>query len=91
MAVTPLETCLLWYVWFWVDSDGRRPLYQCNFGHLLVNLDSYEVCFCRVFVQVPDQFDALFKNASEKNAENITPPSIGQLQKRTSSRDIDAV
>ena len=40
MSVTPLETCLLWYVWFWVDSDGIRPLYQSSFGHL-VNLDSY--------------------------------------------------
>ena len=31
MSVTPLETCLLWYVWFWVDSDGIRPLYQSSF------------------------------------------------------------
>ena len=32
------------------------------------------------FVQVPDQFDALFnrKNDSEKDAKNITRPSIGQ-------------
>ena len=32
---------------------------------------------------MPDQFDAFFnpKNASEKNAKNITPPSIGQLEK----------
>ena len=32
MSVTPLETCLLWYVWFWVDSDGTRPLYQSRLG-----------------------------------------------------------
>ena len=40
MSVTPLETCLLCYVWFWVDSDGIRPLYQSRFGDLLVNLDT---------------------------------------------------
>ena len=31
----------IWYVWFRVDSDGIRPLYQSRFGHILVNLDSY--------------------------------------------------
>ena len=41
MSVTPLETCLLGYVWFQVDSDGIRPLYQSSFSHRLVNLDSY--------------------------------------------------
>ena len=41
MSVTPLETCLLWYVWCWVDSDGTRPLCQSSFSHLLVNLDSH--------------------------------------------------
>ena len=40
MSVTPLETCLIWYVWLWVDSDGIRPLYQSSFGDLLVNLDT---------------------------------------------------
>ena len=48
-----------------------------------------------VFVLVPDQFDAFLffnpKNASEKNAKNTTPPSIGQLEKRTSSRVTDVV
>ena len=39
MSVTPQETCLIWYVWFWVDSDGIRPLYQSSFGDL-VNLDT---------------------------------------------------
>ena len=41
----------------------------------------------------PDQFDAFFnpKNASEKNAKTITPPSIGQLEKRTNSRATDVV
>ena len=40
------------------------------------------------FVLLPDQFDAMFnpKNVSETNAINIIPPSIGQLEKRTSSR-----
>ena len=44
-----------------------------------------------VVVQVPDQVDAFFnpKNASEKDAKNITPPSIGQLEKRTSFRATD--
>ena len=32
------------------------------------------------FVQMPDQFDALL---NPKNAKEITPPSIGQLEKRT--------
>ena len=27
MVATPLETCLLWYVWFRVDSDRIRPPY----------------------------------------------------------------
>ena len=46
-----------------------------------------------LFVQVPDQFDAFFnpKNASETNAKNITPPSIGQLEQRTSSLATDVV
>ena len=46
-----------------------------------------------LFVQVPDQFDAFFnpKNASEKNAKTITPPSIGQFEKHTSSRATDIV
>jgi len=41
---------------------------------------------------VSDQFDAFFnpKNASEKNAKNITP-STGQLEKRASSRATDVV
>ena len=26
MSITPLETCLLWYVWFWVDSDGTPAI-----------------------------------------------------------------
>ena len=44
------------------------------------------------FVQVPDQFDAFHpKNASEKNAKNITPPSIGQLENRSSFRATDVV
>ena len=45
------------------------------------------------FVHVPDQFDAFFnpKNASEEDAKNNTPPSIGQLEKRTSSRATDVV
>ena len=44
-------------------------------------------------MQVPDQVDAFFhpKNASEKNAKNITPESIGQFKKRTSSRATDVV
>ena len=43
--------------------------------------------------KVPDQFGALFntKNASERDAKNITPPSIGQVEKRTSSRATDFV
>ena len=46
-----------------------------------------------VRVHVPDQFDAFFnpKNASEKNAKIVTPPSIGQVEKRTSSRATDVV
>ena len=46
-----------------------------------------------LFVQVPHQFDAFFNpnNASEKSAKNITPPSIGQLEKRTSSLATDVV
>ena len=50
--------------------------------------------FTPIFLgQMPDQFDVFFdpKNASEKNAQNITLPSIGQLQKRTSSRATDVV
>ena len=45
------------------------------------------------FVPLPDQFDAFFnpKNASETNAKTITPPSIGQLEKRTSFRATDAL
>ena len=45
------------------------------------------------FMQVPNQIDSFFnpKNASEKNAKNVTPPSIGQLKKRTSSRATDIV
>ena len=41
---------------------------------------------------MPDQFDAFFnpKNSSEKDAKSITP-SIGQLEKRTSSRATDDV
>ena len=50
MSVTPLETCLLWHVWFWVDADGTRPLYQSSFGHLLVNLDLPGTRFCRVSI-----------------------------------------
>ena len=40
------------------------------------------------FVQMRDQFDPFFrlKKASEKSAKNITQPSIGQRQKRTSCR-----
>ena len=43
-------------------------------------------------VQMPDQFDAFFNpnNALEKDAKNISP-SIGQLEKRTSSRGTDVV
>ena len=46
-----------------------------------------------VLKTVPDQFDAFFnpKNASQKDAKNITPPSTGQVEKRTSSRATDAV
>ena len=46
-----------------------------------------------LFVLLPDQSDAFFnpKNVSETNAINITPPSIGQLEKRTSSRATDVV
>ena len=46
-----------------------------------------------VYAQVPDQLDALFnpKNASEKNAKTITPPSIGQLENRASTRATDVV
>ena len=45
------------------------------------------------FVQVSNQFDAIFnpKNASEKDAKKITPPSIGQLEQRASSRATDVV
>ena len=43
------------------------------------------------FVLLPDQFDAFNpKNVSETNAM-ITPPSISQLEKRTSSNATDAV
>ena len=37
-----------------------------------------------LFGHMPNQFDAFFnpKNASEKIAKKITPPSIGQLEKR---------
>ena len=43
------------------------------------------------FVRLPDYFDTFFnpKNVSETNAINITPPSISQLEKRTSSRATD--
>ena len=53
-----------------------------------------KLTFTAIFiVLLPDQFDAFFnpKNVSETNAINITPPSIGQLEKRTSSRATDAV
>ena len=45
------------------------------------------------FTQAPDQFDAFSnsKNASENNAKNVTPPSIDQPEKRTSSRATDVV
>ena len=45
------------------------------------------------FVLLPDQFHVFFnpKNVSETNAINITPPSIGQLEKRASSSPTDAV
>ena len=41
MSVTTLETCLLWYIFFWVDPDGIRLLNQSSFGHPLIHLDSY--------------------------------------------------
>ena len=42
---------------------------------------------------MPDQFDSFFnpKNVSENDAKNATPPSIGQLEKRTSSRATDVI
>ena len=45
------------------------------------------------FEPLPDQFDTFFnpKNAAETNAIKITPPSIGQLEKHTSSRATDAI
>ena len=45
------------------------------------------------FLLLPDQFDAFFnpRNVSEMKSINIKPPSIGQLEKRTSSRTTDAV
>ena len=45
------------------------------------------------FEPLPDQFDTFFnpKNAAETNAIKFTPPSIGQLEKRTISRATDVV
>ena len=45
------------------------------------------------FNKVPDHLDAFFnpRNASEKDAKNITPPSIGQIENRTSSPATDFV
>ena len=53
MSVTPQETCLIWYVWFWVDSDGIRPLYQSSFGDL-VNLDT-NVFVVFIYLDVRDE------------------------------------
>ena len=53
-----------------------------------------KIAFTAIFLGLlSDQFDAFFnpKNVSETNAINITPPSIGQLEKRASSRATDAV
>ena len=50
--------------------------------------------FTAIFlVLLPVQFDAFLnpKNVSETNAINVTPPSIGQREKRPSSRATDAV
>ena len=61
---------------------------------VLVSFQTKAYIHPNLVVRVPHQFDAFFdpKNASEKNAKNITPPSsIGQLEKRTSSRAIDVV
>ena len=46
-----------------------------------------------VYAQGPDQLDASFnpKNATQKKAKIITPPSIGQLEKRASTRATDVV
>ena len=46
-----------------------------------------------LFGRVPDHFNAFFnlKSASEKDAKNVTPPSTGQLEKRTTSCTTDAV
>ena len=74
---------------------GKRTAYLSNRTCVAASL-TYQIKACvhpNIFGQLPDQFDAFFnpKNASEKDAKNITPPSIGQLEKRTSSRATDVV
>ena len=51
------------------------------------------ITFTPILAYVPDQLDAFFnpKNAAKMNPKSITWPSIGQLEKRKSSRATDVV
>ena len=70
---------------------GKRHTSRTEPVYVNLSIICLKLTFTPVFFkQVPDQFDAFFirKNASEKNVKNITP-SIGQPEKRTSSRATD--
>ena len=79
------------------SSSGRKhalrktahlPNRTCVAASLTIWIKGY--IHPNISAQMPDQLDAFFnpKNASEKEPKNITP-SIGQLEKRTSSRATD--
>ena len=80
------------------SSDRKHALRKTTY---LQNRNPVLIAFClrrkslysQQCVQLPHQFDALSnpKHGAETNAIEVTPPSTGQLEKRTSSRATDVV
>ena len=69
----------------------RKKAQLPNHKSILIAVYLYKNIHGNIFGRLPDQFDTLFhpKNTAETNAIKLPPLSIGQLEKRTSSRATD--
>ena len=67
----------------------NQNLCWCKLSTLDESLHSPQSSLYRC--QISSMRSSTRKNTPEKNAKSITPPSIGQLEKHTSSRATDVV
>ena len=72
-------------------QNGITPEPKVRFDCSLSSKKAY--IHSNTFGGLPNKFHAFFnpKNASETNTIKFTPPSVGQFEKRTSSRATDVL